>query len=87
MRFCEKLGSDIKKGDIALLYIGWGAKRDFTRKYMKDFPSLDESAAEWLVKKGVKGVGMRAKVFRNWCKLVFILFLGFGGSFEAYICS
>jgi hypothetical protein len=28
----------------------------------------------------------RAALSRNWCKMVIILILGFGGNFDSYIC-
>lgn len=54
----EEHGLHVKEDDIVFIYTGWGRKRDFTIEYMQNFPALDESAAEWLVKKRVKGVGI-----------------------------
>lgn len=49
-----------KKGhpDFALLRTDWSRKRAMTKEYLYDFPGLDAAAAEWLVQRGVKGVGI-----------------------------
>ena len=48
-----------KKGapEIVLLRTDWSQRRAPTRAYLYEFPGLDPAAAEWLVKKKVKGVG------------------------------
>ena len=48
-----------KKGrpDVALLRTDWSHKRAATKEYLYDFPGLEPAAAEWLVQRGVKGVG------------------------------
>jgi arylformamidase len=43
--------------EIVLLETGWSHSRAPTKKYLYDFPGIDPSTAEWLVKKKVKGVG------------------------------
>ena len=49
-----------KKGspEIVLLRTDWSQRRAPTREYLYEFPGLDPSAAEWLAKKAVKGVGI-----------------------------
>jgi arylformamidase len=43
--------------EIVLLETGWSRARAATRRYLYEFPGLDPPAAEWLVRKSVKGVG------------------------------
>ena len=46
----------IGKGDIAILYTGWGEKRAMTKEYMFEWPYITEAGAQWLVDKGVKTI-------------------------------
>lgn len=48
--------SDLKP--IVLLCTGWGEKRAHTDEYMLHSPWLSAEGAEWLVAKGIKGVGI-----------------------------
>lgn len=50
----------ISKGDIVMLYTGRGKYRGFNRKYLTDWPSVNESGAKWLVDRGVKLIGIDA---------------------------
>ncbi len=43
--------------EIALLETGWSRERAATKRYLYDFPGLEPSAAEWLARKSVHGVG------------------------------
>ncbi|WP_126449323.1 cyclase family protein [Sulfodiicoccus acidiphilus] len=45
-------------GKIVLLYTGWSSKRSFTREFMYNFPGLTKDAAEFLVERGVRAVGI-----------------------------
>lgn len=54
----EKAGSHVKRGDIVVLYTGYGKYRGYNRKYQYDWPALNESGAKWLVACGVKFVGV-----------------------------
>jgi arylformamidase len=47
----------VKKGDIVMLYTGRGKDRGFNDRYLKEWPSIDESGAKWIVEKGVNMVG------------------------------
>jgi kynurenine formamidase len=53
----EKIAQHVQKDDIVMLYTGRGKLRGFTDKYLKDWPSVDESGAKWLVERGAKVVG------------------------------
>jgi len=44
----------LNKGDIAVLYTGWGEKRAMTAEYMYEWPYITEDGAQWLVDRGVK---------------------------------
>jgi arylformamidase len=48
----------IRSGDIVLLCTGWSKKRGYTREYYNQWPYLSGEGVEWLVEKGVKGVGI-----------------------------
>lgn len=54
----ERAGSHVKAGDIVALRTGYGQYYGFTRKYLYDWPAVDESGAKWLVERGVKVVGV-----------------------------
>ncbi len=47
----------LQRGDIALLFTGWGKKRGLTKEYTQQWPYLTGESASWLVDKGAKGVG------------------------------
>ena len=49
---------DDYNGKAILLNTGWYKKRGFTREFQYDFPGLSEDAAEFLIKRGVKLVGI-----------------------------
>ena len=42
---------------FVLLRTDWSRKRAPTKEYLYDFPGIDPEAAEWLVRKSVRGVG------------------------------
>jgi len=44
--------------DFVILYTGWGEKLDFTKEYVFNSPWLCREGAEWLIKRGVRGVGI-----------------------------
>ncbi len=44
--------------DIVLLETGWSHRRAPTKEYLYDFPGIEPAAAEWLVGKSLKGVGI-----------------------------
>lgn len=46
------------KPEFVLLETGWSHERDHTRRYLYEFPGLEVPAAEFLVRKGVRGVGI-----------------------------
>jgi arylformamidase len=43
--------------EIALLETGWSHLRSSSRKYLYEFPGLTPPAAEWIVAKGIRGIG------------------------------
>jgi len=47
----------VKKGDIVMLYTGRGKTRGFNDTYLKNWPSIDESGAQWVVDHGVNMIG------------------------------
>jgi arylformamidase len=53
----RRLPEDLKD-KIVLLMTGWGAKRAPTREWFYFSPFLAPSGAEWLVKQGVRAVGI-----------------------------
>jgi kynurenine formamidase len=61
IRQWEQKHGDIKKDDIVLLYFGWSKlwrKRPEDYEFTHDWPGVGASAAEYLVEKGVKMVGV-----------------------------
>ncbi|MCD8362249.1 MAG: cyclase family protein [Lachnospiraceae bacterium] len=62
----EACGVGVQKGDIALLYTGWGQKRDMTKEYFYEWPFLTAEAAQWLVDRGVKCVCIDGMSVGGW---------------------
>ncbi|MGA8303180.1 MAG: cyclase family protein [Thermoplasmata archaeon] len=54
----EKKWPKGKHPEFVLLRTDWSGKRAPTKEYLYDFPGLDPKAAEWLVQRSVKGVGI-----------------------------
>jgi kynurenine formamidase len=55
-RFADRIG----EGDIVLLNTGWGHKRANTKEFLTEYVYLGGEAAQYLVGRGVKGVGIDA---------------------------
>lgn len=53
----DKAGAHVKKGDIVALRTGYAKYYGFNKKYLYDWPAIDESGAKWMVEHGVKVVG------------------------------
>jgi kynurenine formamidase len=54
----ESGGVEVRRGDVLLLCTGTHARVGGTPAYTTDYPGFDESAAEWLLAKGVKIFGV-----------------------------
>jgi kynurenine formamidase len=54
----EKAKPEIRAGDIVLINTGWHRKYSDSQEYFGRAPGLSKKAAEWLVKKKVKLVGV-----------------------------
>ncbi len=54
----ENAQADIREGDIVILNLGWHDKYADSREYFGEAPGLSVEAAEWLVDKNVKMVGV-----------------------------
>lgn len=54
----EGTGADIRPGDIVILNLGWHGKYADSQEYFGEAPGLSKAAAEWLVAKRVKMVGV-----------------------------
>jgi kynurenine formamidase len=54
----EKATPKVRKGDVVLIDTGWHRKYSDSIEYFGHAPGLSKKAAEWLVKKGVKLVGV-----------------------------
>ena len=54
----EQVGTDVQSGDIVLIVTGWGERFSDSQDYFGNAPGLAPDAAEWLVAKGVKLVGV-----------------------------
>src|SRR5207245_1593696 len=55
--FSKKLPADLSDR-IVLLATGWGDKRAKTDEWLHDSPPLAPDGAQWLVDRGVRGVGI-----------------------------
>ena len=53
-------GQEIRRGDIALLYTGHGARTLPNWNYLRDQAGLDRDGALWLAKRGVVNIGIDA---------------------------
>ncbi|MBQ8306676.1 MAG: cyclase family protein [Blautia sp.] len=60
--YSEKIGKD----SIVLFCTGWSKKRGFSKEYYNDWPYLSGEGAEWLLDKGVKGVGIDGMSMGGW---------------------
>lgn len=69
IRSWEKKNAAIQKGDVAIIKTGWFkkwevrkptglGKAQWPHPYYKDFPGLNKDGAEYLVKRGIKLVGI-----------------------------
>ncbi len=56
----EAASKGIAAGDVALLNTGWGHKRANTKEFLTQYVYLSGEAAQFLVERGVKGVGIDA---------------------------
>jgi kynurenine formamidase len=51
-------GTEVRRGEVLLICTGTYARVGGTPEYTKDYPGLDDSAAEWLHDRGVKIFGV-----------------------------
>jgi kynurenine formamidase len=56
----ERFAERIAEGDVVLLNTGWGHKRANTTEFLTKYVYLGGEAAQYLVDRGVKGVGIDA---------------------------
>jgi len=56
----ERFAMRIAEGDIVLLNTGWGHKRANTKEFLTEYVYLSGEAAQYLVSRGIKGVGIDA---------------------------
>lgn len=54
----ENLQADVRAGDIVLINTGWHKHYSDSQEYFGHAPGMDKSAAQWLLDKGVKLVGI-----------------------------
>ncbi|MBT7956201.1 MAG: cyclase family protein [Rhodospirillaceae bacterium] len=54
----ESASPEIQTGDFVVIVTGWHRKYSDSLEYFGDSPGLSKEAAEWLVEKGVKMVGI-----------------------------
>lgn len=62
----EPYADKIHKDSIVLLCTGWCKKRSLTKEYYNDWPYLTGEGAQWLLEKGVKGVGIDGMSMGGW---------------------
>ena len=56
----ERFADGIAESDIVLLNTGWGQKRANTKEFLTEYIYLGADAAQYLVERGIKGVGIDA---------------------------
>ena len=54
----EASGADLNPGDVLLLNTGTFERHGGTADYVTEYPGLDDSGSEWLVRRGVKAFGV-----------------------------
>ncbi|MEM3073084.1 MAG: cyclase family protein, partial [Candidatus Bathyarchaeia archaeon] len=75
-----KYRGHIKRGNILFLFTGWSKKRGLTPTYMFEWPHLNEEAAQFIIKRGIKILGTDGLSVGGWGgKAV--------GSVSAYVSS
>lgn len=62
----ERYSSDIRVGMIVLLKTGWAEKRALTREFLTAWPYLTGEGAEYLVSRGIHGVGIEGLSIGGW---------------------
>jgi arylformamidase len=62
----EPYADKIQAGSIVLLCTGWGKKRGYTKEYYNQWPYLSGEGAQWLVDRGVKGIGIDGLSIGGW---------------------
>jgi arylformamidase len=48
----------LSRDSIVFLHTGWGAKRSWTKEFIYESPYLSPKAAQYLVEKGIRGIGI-----------------------------
>lgn len=56
----QSRGAGLREGDVALLNTGNGRRRANTTDFLTRYPYLSGEGAQWLVSRGVRGVGIDA---------------------------
>ncbi len=70
----EDLGdyeSEIRVGDVVMLYTGWDKRIGFNPEYLFEWPYLVEESAKYLVERRVKAVGTDTLSIGGWDQEVF----------------
>jgi kynurenine formamidase len=62
----SKYSDYISRGEILCVFTGWSKKRNHTATYLFKWPYLGESAAHFLVRKGVKILGIDTLSIGGW---------------------
>jgi len=62
----DKYSDHINEGEIVFLFTGWSNKRGLTPTYLFRWPYLEESAAHFLVKKGIRILGIDGLSVGGW---------------------
>ena len=62
----ERYSSDIRVGMIVLLKTGWAEKRALSKEFLTAWPYLTGEGAEYLVSRGIHGVGIEGLSIGGW---------------------
>ncbi len=62
----EAFADDFAAGDVLMLYTGWDKRLGFTAEYLFEWPFLTEDSARYLVRRGVKAIGVDTLSVGGW---------------------
>ena len=62
----KQFDSEIKEGEVVMIYTGWDKKRGLNKEYLFMWPHLGIEAAKYLVSKKIKAVGIDGLSIGGW---------------------
>lgn len=62
--------SEIREGDVVMLYTGWSGKRGLTKEYLYFWPHVGVESAKYLASRKIKAVGIDGLSIAGWAENV-----------------